>query len=228
MRYCNLGYRSQASIPVTSVIGEYGGDTLDTFARGRGGFMMTLHGRDRKTIDPRYSLQCNTGTEHTGFSRTVPRADEMVYITIQAICALAKQTHRILAQKIIINGPPSHLPSKEFPIDIRVKELLIRSLVSATANKKTKQNRSSGVERYDFDCSVDIIRSCASLILTSLQELTIKSVADVEAFPLLDSLHWELLRLFPAVPFFFKTAKMDVVVPTSSGQQYQVQDRTAE
>eukprot|EP00752_Nemacystus_decipiens_P008261 g7387.t1 len=54
------------------------------------------------------------------------------------------------------------------------------------------------------------------------KELTLKSVADTNAFPLLDSFHWEILRLFPAPPFFFKEAKMDLVVPTSSGQKYQI------
>lgn len=36
------------------------------------------------------------------------------------------------------------------------------------------------------------------------QELTIRSVQDLEQFPLLDSFHWEILRLYPAPPFFFK------------------------
>lgn len=59
-------------------------------------------------------------------------------------------------------------------------------------------------------------------IVSGDQELTLKSVADTNAFPLLDSFHWEILRLFPAPPFFFKEAKMDLVAPTSSGQKYQV------
>ncbi|CAM9867534.1 unnamed protein product, partial [Laminaria digitata] len=59
-------------------------------------------------------------------------------------------------------------------------------------------------------------------ILTGGQELTIKSVADVNKFPLLDSFHWEILRMFPAPPFFFKLAKMDLVIPTSNGDRYQV------
>ncbi|CAM9908226.1 unnamed protein product, partial [Hapterophycus canaliculatus] len=54
------------------------------------------------------------------------------------------------------------------------------------------------------------------------KELTIKSVGDTDQFPLLDSFHWEILRLYPAPPFFFKSAKMDLVVPTSSGQRYQI------
>ncbi|CAM9960343.1 unnamed protein product [Scytosiphon promiscuus] len=54
------------------------------------------------------------------------------------------------------------------------------------------------------------------------QELTIKSVSDTNKFPLLESFHWEILRLYPAPPFFFKSAKMDLVVPTSSGQRYQI------
>eukprot|EP00904_Undaria_pinnatifida_P000524 jgi/Undpi1/10472/HiC_scaffold_29.g12922.m1 len=53
-------------------------------------------------------------------------------------------------------------------------------------------------------------------------ELTIASVGDLSKFPLLDSFHWEILRMFPAPPFFFKTAKMDLVVPTSSGARYQI------
>ena len=40
------------------------------------------------------------------------------------------------------------------------------------------------------------------------QELTINSVADVDKFPLLDSLHWEILRMFPAPPFFFKVSAL--------------------
>ncbi|CAM9996669.1 unnamed protein product [Sphacelaria rigidula] len=54
------------------------------------------------------------------------------------------------------------------------------------------------------------------------KELTMKNVDDVNAFPLLDSFHWEILRVFPAPPFFFKEAKMDLLVPTSSGKKYQV------
>ena len=43
------------------------------------------------------------------------------------------------------------------------------------------------------------------------QELTIESVGDLSKFPLLDSFHWEILRLFPAPPFFFKVS--DAVQP---------------
>ncbi|CAM9440562.1 unnamed protein product [Ectocarpus sp. 8 AP-2014] len=58
--------------------------------------------------------------------------------------------------------------------------------------------------------------------LDGQQELTIKSVSDAKRFPLLDSFHWEILRLYPAPQFFFKAAQMDLVVPTSSGARYQV------
>ena len=40
------------------------------------------------------------------------------------------------------------------------------------------------------------------------QELTIASVGDLSKFPLLDSFHWEILRMFPAPPFFFKVSAL--------------------
>lgn len=69
---------------------------------------------------------------------------------------------------------------------------------------------SPAIQMRDYDCP------------PFRQELTIKSVSDTKKFPLLESFHWEILRLYPAPPFFFKSAKMDLVVPTSSGQRYQV------
>ena len=33
-----------------------------------------------------------------------------------------------------------------------------------------------------------------------------ESVKDVTRFPLLDSLHWEILRMYPAPAFFFKVS----------------------
>lgn len=54
------------------------------------------------------------------------------------------------------------------------------------------------------------------------QDLTMAAVADVSRFPLLDSLHWEILRHFARPAFFCKEAKMDLVIPTSNGDQYQV------
>lgn len=54
------------------------------------------------------------------------------------------------------------------------------------------------------------------------KDLTMKNVDDSNEFPLLDSFHWEILRVFPAPPFFFKKAKMDLLVPTSSGKKYKV------
>lgn len=44
-------------------------------------------------------------------------------------------------------------------------------------------------------------RSCMTL---SEQDLTYSDINSVEAFPLLDSLHWEILRYCPAPAFFFK------------------------
>ena len=38
------------------------------------------------------------------------------------------------------------------------------------------------------------------------QELTLRSVTDVDQFPLLDSFHWEILRMFPAPPFYVKVS----------------------
>ncbi|CAM9689272.1 unnamed protein product [Ascophyllum nodosum] len=54
------------------------------------------------------------------------------------------------------------------------------------------------------------------------QEINLRTVGDVEKFPLLDSFHWEILRIFPAPPFFFKEAKKDLVIPTNSGKKYQI------
>lgn len=33
-----------------------------------------------------------------------------------------------------------------------------------------------------------------------------RNVDSIEDFPLLDSFHWEILRVFPAPPFFFKVS----------------------
>lgn len=41
-------------------------------------------------------------------------------------------------------------------------------------------------------------------LYSSEQELTLRSVTDVEQFPLLESFHWEILRMFPAPPFYVK------------------------
>ncbi|CAM9542239.1 unnamed protein product [Ascophyllum nodosum] len=54
------------------------------------------------------------------------------------------------------------------------------------------------------------------------KELTLHSVTDVEQFPLLESFHWEIVRMFPVPPFYVKEAKMDLLVPTNSGNNYQV------
>ncbi|CAM9605170.1 unnamed protein product, partial [Hapterophycus canaliculatus] len=53
-------------------------------------------------------------------------------------------------------------------------------------------------------------------------DLTFASVEGADNFPLLDSFHWEVNRMFPAPAFTVKAAKMDLVVPTSSGKKYQV------
>lgn len=39
------------------------------------------------------------------------------------------------------------------------------------------------------------------------QELTLRSVTDVEQFPLLESFHWEIVRMFPAPPFYVKVKR---------------------
>ncbi|CAN0371091.1 unnamed protein product [Ascophyllum nodosum] len=54
------------------------------------------------------------------------------------------------------------------------------------------------------------------------KELTLHSVTDVGQFPLLESFHWEIVRMFPAPPFYVKEAKTDLLVPTNSGNKYQV------
>ncbi|CAM9321604.1 unnamed protein product, partial [Scytosiphon promiscuus] len=54
------------------------------------------------------------------------------------------------------------------------------------------------------------------------KDLTFASVKGADNFPLLDSFHWEINRMFPAPAFTVKEAKMDLVVPTSSGKKYQV------
>ncbi|CAM9321677.1 unnamed protein product [Scytosiphon promiscuus] len=54
------------------------------------------------------------------------------------------------------------------------------------------------------------------------KDLTFDSVKGADNFPLLDSFHWEINRMFPAPAFTVKEAKMDLVVPTSSGKKYQV------
>lgn len=41
-------------------------------------------------------------------------------------------------------------------------------------------------------------------LLSFEQELTIRSVNDVEEFPLLESFHWEIRRMFPVPPFYVK------------------------
>ncbi|CAM9368477.1 unnamed protein product [Ectocarpus sp. 12 AP-2014] len=54
------------------------------------------------------------------------------------------------------------------------------------------------------------------------EDLTFQSIRGAENFPLLDSFHWEINRMFPAPAFTVKEAKMDLVVPTSSGKKYKV------
>ncbi|CAN0296296.1 unnamed protein product [Ascophyllum nodosum] len=103
----------------------------------------------------------------------------------------------------------------------------------------TKELERSLMFNTGFQSSVPIAKSmeCAVGALTAnrdflqdLQreldgkELTLHSVTDVDQFPLLDSFHWEILRMFPGPPFYVKEAKMDLLVPTDSGNKYQVKE----
>ncbi|CAM9659135.1 unnamed protein product [Ectocarpus sp. 13 AM-2016] len=54
------------------------------------------------------------------------------------------------------------------------------------------------------------------------EDLTFETVKGVGNFLLLDSFLWETNRVFPVPAFTVKEAKMDVVVPTSSGRKYKV------
>ncbi|CAM9251030.1 unnamed protein product [Ectocarpus fasciculatus] len=54
------------------------------------------------------------------------------------------------------------------------------------------------------------------------KDLTFETVRGVDNFPLLDSFLWEINRVFPVPAFTVKEAKMDVVLPTSSGRKYKV------
>ena len=38
------------------------------------------------------------------------------------------------------------------------------------------------------------------------QEVTMESVTDLTKFPLLDSFHWEILRMFPRPPYYVKVS----------------------
>eukprot|EP00903_Cladosiphon_okamuranus_P007709 g7471.t1 len=54
------------------------------------------------------------------------------------------------------------------------------------------------------------------------KDLNFETVKGTENFPLLDSFMFEIQRMFAAPAFTVKEAKMDLVVPTSSGTKYQV------
>ncbi|CAN0173723.1 unnamed protein product [Ascophyllum nodosum] len=103
----------------------------------------------------------------------------------------------------------------------------------------TKELERSLMFNTGFQSSVPIAKSMENAVgvltvnrnfLQELQreldgkELTLHSVADVEQFPLLDSFHWEIVRMFPAPPFYVKEAKVDLLVPTNSGNKYQVRE----
>ncbi|CAN0127699.1 unnamed protein product [Pylaiella littoralis] len=54
------------------------------------------------------------------------------------------------------------------------------------------------------------------------QDLNFETVKGADNFPLLDSFHWEINRLWPAPSFTVKIAQTDLIVPTSCGKKYQV------
>eukprot|EP00752_Nemacystus_decipiens_P012023 g10658.t1 len=54
------------------------------------------------------------------------------------------------------------------------------------------------------------------------KDLTFDSVKGAENFPLLDSFHWEIQRMYAAPAFTVKRAKKDLVVPTTSGTKYKI------
>ena len=48
--------------------------------------------------------------------------------------------------------------------------------------------------------------SSITAIVRPSQDLTMAAVGDLSRFPLLDSFHWEILRMFPAPPFYCKVS----------------------
>ena len=71
----------------------------------------------------------------------------------------------------------------------------------------TELNRVFG-HRHQFCRTLEVtFREISCLrMLPFEQELTLHSVTDVDQFPLLDSFHWEILRMFPGPPFYVKVS----------------------